>query len=394
MELCEYHGGAQRGGIRIPEGFRGKHWDRFVKELHLFFPDMALPTEHHAGKSRNGKEEPNMEKRDPCAGLKPAVLESDILKSIDTRDSSKPSEGYSNADLPCVRLDPNAPRPTRLHEFKWQPLSKTLRITKEVDGKRRAEWVGLRTKAFGLAQEVTRAVTQAQALANGSVHKEQDQAMADPIPEPSLIVNEPVEHVDDGDSCSLDDEIQADDIDPPSETPEMAIVCMDTSSPSSVWVDLASMESDGLIGLYPELHDGIFETGETSQSLLESATEEVEEPMPILPITLAEELIGEDSPLRCEPLAMIGSTGHEHGAYVESSVWVKQRHQGFCKLVGFPIESHEQECLALLQRIEADRFLHKEKGGARRQPPSGTKGARELRRLVSTVNYDGRHPVC
>ena len=91
---------------------------------------------------------------------------------------------------------------------------------------------------------------------------------------------------------------------------------------------------------------------------------------------------------------MIGSTGQDHGAYVEPSIWVKQRHRGFCKLVGFPIESHEQECLALLQRIEADRFLHKEKGGACRQPPSGTKGARELCRLVSTVNYDGRPPVC
>jgi hypothetical protein len=93
---------------------------------------------------------------------------------------------------------------------------------------------------------------------------------------------------------------------------------------------------------------------------------------------------------------MIGFAGHEEvgqGGYMEPSVWVKQRHRGFCKLVGFPIQSHEQECLALLQRIEADRFLHK-KGGARRQPPSGTKGSRELHKLVSTVNYDSRQPVC
>ena len=294
VELCEYHGGAQHGGIRIPEGYRGKHWDRFVKELHSFFPNKASLAEHHAGKSRTGQGKPNMEKRDPRAGLKPSVSELDILKSRDTRDSSKPSEGSSNVDLPCARLNPNAPCPTRLHEFEWQPLTKTLHITKEVDGKRRAEWVGLRTKAIGLAQEISRAVTQAQtlALANGSANKEHDQEMGDPILEPSPTVNESVEHANDDDSCSSGDEIQAEDFDPPRETSEMAIVCVDPSSPSSVWVDLASMEFDDLIGLYPELSDGVFEIGETSQLLLETASEEIEEPMPTLPITLAEEPIG------------------------------------------------------------------------------------------------------
>jgi hypothetical protein len=76
VELCEYHGGAQRGGIRIPEGFRGKHWDRFVKELHSFFPDTALPAKHHTGKSNHGQGEPNMEKRDSRDGLKASVSES------------------------------------------------------------------------------------------------------------------------------------------------------------------------------------------------------------------------------------------------------------------------------------------------------------------------------
>ncbi len=123
---------------------------------------------------------------------------------------------------------------------------------------------------------------------------------------------------------------------------------------------------------------------------------EVEDISLALPLVSVEEPIG-GSPLCCEPLAMIGLAGSEEGGSgcsVDPSVWVKQRHRGFCELVGFPIESHEQECLALLQRIEADRFLHKEKGGPRRQPSSGTKGSRQLRRLVSSVNYDGCEPVC
>ncbi len=77
-----------------------------------------------------------------------------------------------------------------------------------------------------------------------------------------------------------------------------------------------------------------------------------------LPLVFDEEPVG-GSPFCCEPLAMIGPTGTEdvgRGCSKEPSVWVKQRHRGFYKLVGFLIESHEQECLALLQRIEADRF--------------------------------------
>ncbi len=62
--------------------------------------------------------------------------------------------------------------------------------------------------------------------------------------------------------------------------------------------------------------------------------------------------------------------------------------------MGFPIDTHEQECLALLQRIEAYRFANKDRGGSRRPSVSAKKVSQELRRLVSSVNYDGRHPVC
>uniref|UniRef100_A0A2N9I593 Reverse transcriptase domain-containing protein n=1 Tax=Fagus sylvatica TaxID=28930 RepID=A0A2N9I593_FAGSY len=299
------------------------------------------------------------------AGIQPSVSEVRISNLSDTRDSTKQSIGPINAALPRAKMDPNALRPTRLHEFEWKSSNKTLRITKGPDEKRRAEWVGLRTKAIGLAQEVARAITQAHTVANGSVNKAHGQGNFDLNLEASPTDNERSDQTEDSELYSSDDEIQVDDVDPPRESPEMVVACLDLPSPSSVWVDLALMESDVRLEVHPEPQDDsrlvIFEPGETSQSC-----EQFEDPMPVLPIIPVVDPIGEGSPLCCEPLAMIGSDVQkefEQGVFMEPSVWVKQRHRGFCKL---------------------------EKGGVRRQPPSGTKGARELRRLVSTVNYDGR----
>jgi hypothetical protein len=49
--------------------------------------------------------------------------------------------------------------------------------------------------------------------------------------------------------------------------------------------------------------------------------------------------------------------------------------------------------LALLRRIEASRSRNKSALGPRKLC-SGIKGARELRNLVSTVNYEGRQREC
>lgn len=37
VELLEYHGGVQRGGIRVLEGYRGTGWKRFAKRIESFF---------------------------------------------------------------------------------------------------------------------------------------------------------------------------------------------------------------------------------------------------------------------------------------------------------------------------------------------------------------------
>uniref|UniRef100_A0A2N9I810 Reverse transcriptase zinc-binding domain-containing protein n=1 Tax=Fagus sylvatica TaxID=28930 RepID=A0A2N9I810_FAGSY len=99
---------------------------------------------------------------------------------------------------------------------------------------------------------------------------------------------------------------------------------------------------------------------------LETSQGEDDVTVSTLPLALVEEPLGDPTcPLLCEPLAM----------------------------VGFPIENHEQECLALVLRIEADRFVKKEKVGSRRLPASGIKGSRELRSVVSFMNYYGRQPM-
>jgi hypothetical protein len=73
---------------------------------------------------------------------------------------------------------------------------------------------------------------------------------------------------------------------------------------------------------------------------------------------------------------------------------VKKHYRGFCKLVGFPLDSHEQQCMALLQSIEAERLKYKSSVKMKQSAVSVRKGARELRNLASSINYDGRRIGC
>jgi hypothetical protein len=101
--------------------------------------------------------------------------------------------------------------------------------------------------------------------------------------------------------------------------------------------------------------------------------------------------------LTCEPLAVVAPpnvlVAPRKPHSLDRSTWVNTQYKGICELMGFPLESHEQQCLALLRRIEAARFIKKGEVGLRKMVVSGTKGARELRNLVSSVNYEGRQRV-
>ena len=79
---------------------------------------------------------------------------------------------------------------------------------------------------------------------------------------------------------------------------------------------------------------------------------------------------------------------------LDTSRWVKNRLPGFCKLVGLPMNRHEKLCIALLQKIEKEtmdaKALHKKDIPTRKMVIFKDKGKRELRNLLSSVNYDGR----
>ena len=81
------------------------------------------------------------------------------------------------------------------------------------------------------------------------------------------------------------------------------------------------------------------------------------------------------------------------GSKLDVSNWVKHRIPGFGKLVGLPVSPHEWLCIAHLQRLEREmeeNNLLQRKATVNRKvvTPTG-RGKRDLRNLISFVNYDG-----
>ena len=72
------------------------------------------------------------------------------------------------------------------------------------------------------------------------------------------------------------------------------------------------------------------------------------------------------------------------------SLWVEEKYRDFGELVGMPIVGFEAECIALLRRIDAERKKGRQTLGPRKSTKSTKKGMRELRNLISTVNYEGK----
>uniref|UniRef100_A0A2N9EUT4 Uncharacterized protein n=1 Tax=Fagus sylvatica TaxID=28930 RepID=A0A2N9EUT4_FAGSY len=393
VEISEYHGGAQRGSIRVPEGYRGTGWDRFAMEIESFFLGKSAPVGDRGSNLHNGRKNYDLgmrDTRDSAASHSPTGGDSNQFKSAGL--TSKRSQ---------VQLDLSAPRPTRKTHFNWDPFPNTLRITKLVGERRQVNWVGLRHKAQGLAQSQARAFPLVVNIGPVDLeNKAQDLIPPEPSSPMSGTINDisidlPFEE-NFGELMSLHEPIGA--------MGEDFQVNHDSSS--SVWVNLAVTDRESqeieTFGV-PMQPESVFEVGEPSNviCLRESLKGEedhmsamvltgVEEQLLTLtvsdelPLTVVEEPVDvPPSPLTCAPLKMIlpsGSFERSNNPHLEPSVWVKQRQRGFCKLVGFPIDIHEQECLALLQKIEAYCFAKKAKEGPRRQSTSGKKGSRELRR--------------
>ena len=70
---------------------------------------------------------------------------------------------------------------------------------------------------------------------------------------------------------------------------------------------------------------------------------------------------------------------------LDVSKWVKNRIPSFSRVIGLSVNHHEKLCIAYLQRLESEMVVINQKVAF-----SLGKGKRELRNLISTVNYDGR----
>ena len=71
------------------------------------------------------------------------------------------------------------------------------------------------------------------------------------------------------------------------------------------------------------------------------------------------------------------------------SNWVSQMMKIFCNMVGFPIVKHEVQCLALFRLLEQECLKVMDGGEPKRSVNPGSRGLRELKGLISNINYDG-----
>ena len=84
-----------------------------------------------------------------------------------------------------------------------------------------------------------------------------------------------------------------------------------------------------------------------------------------------------------------GDEGEARGSEVKNSKWVCSLMKFFCRIVGFPIVKHEDQCLALFHLLEQDCVDVGSVGSSKGLVNSKQKGLRELKGLFSSINYDG-----
>ena len=73
----------------------------------------------------------------------------------------------------------------------------------------------------------------------------------------------------------------------------------------------------------------------------------------------------------------------------DKSPWINKKFLGFCKSVGVSIEGFEEDILRILKEIENRRCFIRKSNEKKRGTLSDSRKERELKKLVSTINYDG-----
>ena len=73
----------------------------------------------------------------------------------------------------------------------------------------------------------------------------------------------------------------------------------------------------------------------------------------------------------------------------DKSPWINKKFLGFYKSAGVSIEGFEEDILRILKEIENRRCFIRKSNEKKRGTLSGSRKDRELKKLVSTINYDG-----
>ena len=81
--------------------------------------------------------------------------------------------------------------------------------------------------------------------------------------------------------------------------------------------------------------------------------------------------------------------GEFQGSKVKNSKWVCSLMKSFCRIMGFPIVKHEDQCMALFRLLEQDYIDVVNVGTSKEIVNSMQKGLKELKGLISSINYDG-----
>ena len=110
----------------------------------------------------------------------------------------------------------------------------------------------------------------------------------------------------------------------------------------------------------------------------------------------------ENGSLECSPLSkwdpnhhkeleviQEGGEGEVRGSAVKNLKWVYSLMKNFYRIVGFPIVKHEDQCLAMFYFLEQDCVDVVSVRSSKGIVKSKQKGLRELKGLISSINYDG-----
>ena len=427
MEVSEYHGGSQRGSLRIPEGRQGVGWALFDSELRKYFlakHDSSVPPPGRGGsyggerapvtgfrRERNGRisNSQNLkESRDSRRRNKVSAHSESRSQSRSQSRELRRGVREKGVNLRVI-MSTSEPRPTRKFEFRWEAKPNTIRITKTEGRPREVSWVGLNKNCGPTVISGTNPLepTPLEAQPIGSIDSVDLVDGSQKLHFVSREVQSETSLMEDtgsligvasGDVTTgvPEEELR------PDLGGEEAINDMPGSSTEAVRVDLAEhIQVADVLGGHDRLLALDVNHGQVGFPLSVCLEPEYNHTSELLPITDLPELEAEAlSPLVCEPLAIIepaihsnvasGPSGEFISKELESSKRVNRQYRGICKLVGFPIDTHEQECLDLLRRIEASRESMKRVMGPRKVTFSGLKGTRELKNLATSVNYEGK----